>query len=320
MNDRTAWECTEEKRMISRDHAPEDQGLHVVQVSCVTRRLQSRSAGGKRERAKPVLGVPKMRALMPESTRRSTHSSLTSQAELMLSGAVLGDLRGKMVFSGSDACEDTINTPNQLDLTPDLTVCFEGVRCEADTDTNVRFDRGEHGSKKTVRTQDADEFPWRRTFSPAQGEWQSSSDRLPCCVQICWWSNVFHVHCANGDVTGRGRRSLLGSVGGTRLLSSMTRRRASFAAAISLGLSTYETDKTFHSLNKQHLYTCAAPTKTMVVGCWLGPKRACKVERYDDIFLSHPGDEVVSADVSLVDMAIWTNSPESTAELGSRCY
>ena len=37
---------------------------------------------------------------------------------------------------------------------------------EADTDTHVRFDRRQHGSKNTFRSQDADVFPWIRTFSP----------------------------------------------------------------------------------------------------------------------------------------------------------
>ena len=56
-----------------------------------------------------------------------------------------------------------------LDLITDLKACCQCVRYEADTNTYVHFDRGQHGIRTSQRTQDADEFPWRRTFSHSQG-------------------------------------------------------------------------------------------------------------------------------------------------------
>ena len=87
---------------------------------------------------------------MAESTR-----NLTWQAEMVLSGAVLGSLRDfeamktgkqlvKLGFSGFDACGQRVYTRRQLDRTTDLKAGFEGVRHEADTNTYVRLDRGQH--------------------------------------------------------------------------------------------------------------------------------------------------------------------------------
>ena len=121
---------------------------------------------------------------------------------MILSGAFLGDLReveamkigqelDKLGFSGSDSCEEPIHTRWQLDLTVDLKAGFEGTHNSADMDTYVRNDRIQHGTKTSLRTQDADEFPWRTTFSHAQGAWQSSSDKVWCsCVQTLGWPKI----------------------------------------------------------------------------------------------------------------------------------
>ena len=69
-------------------------------------------------------------------------------------------------FSGSDAWEEPIGTQWQLDLVADLTAGFG--RCAS---------RGRHGHVLCL-TQDADDFSWRRTFSHAQGQWQSSSNTV----------------------------------------------------------------------------------------------------------------------------------------------
>ena len=83
--------------------------------------------------------------------------------------------RDKMVFSGSDACEEPISTRWQLDLITDLKANFEGARCgQIRTHTCVLIE------DKTVsrKRYDADDCPWRRTFSNAQTEWQISSDNV----------------------------------------------------------------------------------------------------------------------------------------------
>ena len=64
-----------------------------MQVPCVATRMQSRSVAGQSECAQLMVAVSEMRAPMAEGARRCTHPSLTSQAEMTVSGAVLGDLR-----------------------------------------------------------------------------------------------------------------------------------------------------------------------------------------------------------------------------------
>ena len=95
-----------------------------------------------------VLDVFEMRTPLAESTWRNTHPNLTSPAEMIWSGAVLGDLRDfeamkigkqlcKLGFPGSASCEEQIGTQWQLDLFADLKASIEGVRHEADTDTRT---------------------------------------------------------------------------------------------------------------------------------------------------------------------------------------
>ena len=150
------------------------------------RGLQSHSSGGQNRRTDLFLDVFEMRTPLAESTWRNTHPNLTSPAEMILSGAVLGDLRDfeamkigkqlyKLGFPGSAACEERIGTQWQLDLFADFKASIEGVRHEADTDTCVAKNRGQHGVKTSLRTRDADDFPWICTFSHAQRQRQSSS-------------------------------------------------------------------------------------------------------------------------------------------------
>ena len=109
-----------------------------IQVPCVTTRLHPRWPR-QRDCTQPVVDVPEMRAPMAESTR-----NFTWQAEMVLSGAVLGSLRDfeamktgkqlvKLGFSGFDACGERVYTRRQLDRTTDLKAGFEGVRHETRT-------------------------------------------------------------------------------------------------------------------------------------------------------------------------------------------
>ena len=65
-------------------------------------------------------------------------------------------------------CEEPISTRWQLGLVAHLKAGFEGVRQEADTDTYMRFDRGQHGAKTSLGTQDVDSCLRKLTSSPVQ--------------------------------------------------------------------------------------------------------------------------------------------------------
>ena len=96
---------------------------------------------------------------------------------MILSGAIFGDLCDfEAIKIGKQL--GTLGVQWQLHLMTALEAGFEGSRHEVDMETYVRFARGRHGVKTSMRTQNADEFPWRRTFSHAQGQWQSSSDKV----------------------------------------------------------------------------------------------------------------------------------------------
>ena len=67
-----------------------------------------------------MLDVSEMRIPVAQTTRKNAHPNPTSQAEMILSGTILVDLRDfeemigkqldKLVFSGSDASEEPIGT------------------------------------------------------------------------------------------------------------------------------------------------------------------------------------------------------------------
>ena len=96
-------------------------------------------------------------------------------------GAILGDPREAVKFGTAVGYVGVLQICTsvrwQLDLLTDLKAGIEGVRYEADTDTDVRFDRGQHGIKTSLRTQDAHEFPWRRRCSHAERQGQSCSNK-----------------------------------------------------------------------------------------------------------------------------------------------
>ena len=91
---------------------------------------------------------------------------------MILSGAVYGDLRDIAALQ----IGQQLNKRDSLDqVFARNRSARDGVRYESDTDTYVRFDRGQNGINKTLRTQDAH----------AHREWPSSSDRLLCWCSIC---------------------------------------------------------------------------------------------------------------------------------------
>ena len=92
---------------------------------------------------------------------------------MILSGAIFGDLCDFEAIKIRKQL-GKLGVQWQLDLMMALEAGFEGARHEA----ICAFDRGRHGIKSSMRTRDADECPCRRTFSHAQGQWQSSPTKV----------------------------------------------------------------------------------------------------------------------------------------------
>ena len=126
-------------------------------------------------------------------------------------------------------------------LIADLKAGFEGVRCGADTDTYVRFDRGQHYERQMRRNVLGD--------APSHTCNEIGSAPLTTFAMLVY--NPL-------DDTFPSR--------------SLVRRRA----VIPPGISICEMDGALHSKNK-----------TMVVGPWLGNKRACEFKRYHDLVVTH---------------------------------
>ena len=161
-----------------------------------------------------VLDKFEMRTPLAESTWRNTHPHLTSPAEMILSRAVLGDLRdleamkigkqlGKLGFPGSAACKERIGTQWQLDLFADLKAGFEGVRHEADTDTCVRFIEDSTVSKHRCEHEMQSTFP-----GYALSHTHEENGRVPPR------SLAFRVQTVGGDIKMCINIYVLGPVGG----------------------------------------------------------------------------------------------------------
>ena len=229
----------------------------------------------------PNVNSPDIAKFVAENVRDSPHLRDFEAIKI-------GKQLGKLQFSGSDNCEESVSTQRQWDLITAVEACFEGVRHDADTDTYMRFDRGEHRIKTSLRTQGPHEFPWRRTFSHAQGQWHSSSDKV--CrsrVQTVGGRKFFFFRYSVEGRSHSKRQEICVEIclRDETSLNSTTRGRASSAAAFVLGLSTCEMGPVTVRTRSCHS-PCVTTVKTMVSGHRFIAKRTWGVKGYNHLAVS----------------------------------
>ena len=220
----------------------------------------------------------------------------------------------KMGSFGPDVCEEPISTRWQLDLTEASKMCATRLirrqRCVLIEDPQ--------GVKKHV------------TNTSCRKEWQSSSDNVcRAGVHSVRWTNGLHDLWSHGDVTERGRDIVVGTCQAGRDIAEFQPWTSIHCSNISTwsldlrdgwDLSLPEQGAAIHHVLQQ------VRPQLLVAGSlqnWACDVKRSLFKRYrnspEDETVTISSATVVPADGSVVEMRIWTHSPEVGRLLPSRC-